>query len=180
MIERYVALLRGINLGGKNRLAMEDLAGLFAAEGCRDVATYIQSSNVVFAAEPDVVVNLPGRVAARIAAEFRMQIPVVLRSSLEWAGAIAGNPFLEAGLTEDTVQAMFLADHPKPSHVATLDPDRGRPDRFAVLGREVYLHFPNGMARSKLTNAYFDAKLATVSTIRNWRTVLKLAELLRP
>ena len=71
----------------------------------------------------------------------------------------------------------FLEATPDPANVDALDPDRSPGDEFAVLGREVYLHCPNGMARTKLTNAYFDSRLATTSTMRNWKTVLKLLEL---
>ena len=175
--DRYVALLRGINLGGKNRLAMADLARILAAEGCRDVATYIQSGNAAFAADPNAVADLPGRLAARIAADTGLRVPVVLRSADQMTAVVAGNPFHAAGAAEDALHVMFLADRPDPARAATLDPDRSPPDAFALVGSEVYLHYPAGLARSKLTNAYFDAKLATVSTIRNWRTVLKLAAL---
>ena len=71
----------------------------------------------------------------------------------------------------------FLADRPTASRVAQLDPRRSVPDECEVVGRDIYLHCPKGMARTKLTNAYFDATLATTSTIRNWATVLKLSEL---
>ena len=73
---------------------------------------------------------------------------------------------------------MFLADAPSALHVEKLDPDRSPPDAFRVLGQEIYMHFPDGVAKSKLTNAYFDSKLATIGTSRNWRTVNKLLELM--
>jgi uncharacterized protein (DUF1697 family) len=72
---------------------------------------------------------------------------------------------------------MFLADRPSPARVATLDPKRSPPDEFEVRGREIYLRCPNGVGRTKLSNSYFDAKLATTSTMRNWRTVVKLVEM---
>ena len=72
---------------------------------------------------------------------------------------------------------MFLADEPEKRAVAKLDAKRSPPDEFAVVGREIYMRLPSGVARTKLTNAYFDAQLATISTVRNWRTVLKLIEL---
>jgi uncharacterized protein (DUF1697 family) len=72
---------------------------------------------------------------------------------------------------------MFLADRPPPGKIAGLDPKRSPPDEFEVRGREIYLRCPKGVGRSKLTNQYFDTKLSTTSTMRNWRTVLKLVEM---
>jgi uncharacterized protein (DUF1697 family) len=90
---------------------------------------------------------------------------------------VRGNPFLEAGADIGTLHVAILADAPAAAKVKALDPDRSPPDAFAVRGREIYLQCPNGYGRTKLTNAYFDSKLATTSTVRNWRTVLKLVEL---
>jgi uncharacterized protein (DUF1697 family) len=91
---------------------------------------------------------------------------------------VANNPFLAAGAADETLHVLFLADPPSPRRVADLDPDRSPPDAFVVLGQEVYLRLPHGAARTKLTNAYFDARLATTSTGRNWRTVTKLLALM--
>jgi uncharacterized protein (DUF1697 family) len=174
----YLALLRGINIGGKNKLPMKDLIGIFAESGCEDVRSYIQSGNVIFGAAPGIAAELPGLVADRIADRFGYRTPVVLRTAEELAGVIARNPFLGEGCAEDELHVYFLADRPDPDRVARLDPDRSPPDRFSVSGREIYLRLPDGMARTRLTNAYFDAKLATTSTARNWRTVTKLLELM--
>ena len=174
----YLALLRGINVGGKNRLPMKDLIQIFAESGCDNVRNYIQSGNVLFDAVPGVAAGLPGRIAARIADRFGFRAPVVLRTAEEVAAVIADNPFLDAGAAEDELHVYFLADLPDPCRAGQLDPDRSPPDRFIVRGREIYLRLPGGMARTRLTNAYFDSKLATTSTARNWRTVTKLFELM--
>jgi uncharacterized protein (DUF1697 family) len=174
----YLALLRGINVGGKNKLPMRDLVGIFAECGCEDPQSYIQSGNVIFDATPGVAAGVPAQVAARIAERFGYRTPVVLRTVDEMAGVLAGNPFLTAGIAEDELHVYFLEDRPDLRRIDQLDPDRSPPDRFAVHGREVYLRLPNGMARTRLTNAYFDSKLATTSTARNWRTIAKLHELM--
>ncbi len=174
----YLALLRGINVGGKNKLPMKDLVDLFVEAGCDDVRTYIQSGNVIFGAAPDLAARLPGLVAARIAERFGYRTPVVLRTADQLRDVVANNPFLAAGAAEDELHVMFLADRPDPRRVADLDPDRFPPDAFVVRGQEVYLRLPHGAARTKLTNDYFDAKLATTSTGRNWRTVTTLAALM--
>ena len=175
----HLALLRGINVGGKHALPMRDLRELFVEAGCRDVRTYIQSGNVLFTADPDAVAPLPGLIAARIAERFGYRVPVVLRTAAELDEVVRGNPFLGEGAAEGTLHVLFLADLPEARRVAALDPDRSPPDAFVVRGREVYLRLPNGAARTKLTTDYFDATLATTSTGRNWRTVTTLAALMR-
>jgi uncharacterized protein (DUF1697 family) len=174
----YLALLRGVNVGGKNTLPMDALRDTFAAAGCRDVRTYIQSGNVIFRAEPDLVASLPGVIATQIAERFGYQTPVVLRTSEEIGEIIRHNPFLAEGAGEETLHVLFLAERPSARGIESLDPDRSPPDAFIVRGREIYLRLPNGAGRTKLTNAYFDAKLATTSTGRNWRTVTKLFALM--
>jgi uncharacterized protein (DUF1697 family) len=174
----HLALLRGINVGGKNKLPMKDLIEIFVQAGCDNVQTYIQSGNVIFAAAPALATRLAALITAQIAKRFGYQIPIVLRTAKELDAVVRHNPFLKAGAPEDTLHVMFLADLPNPRSVVALDPNRSPGDAFLVRGQEVYLQLPNGVANSKLTNAWFDAKLDTTSTARNWRTVLKLFELL--
>jgi uncharacterized protein (DUF1697 family) len=178
MPSAYLALLRGVNVGGKNKLPMKDLLDVFAESGCENVMNYIQSGNIIFDAVAGVAAGIPHRVAARIEERFGFRAPVVLRTAEEVAAVISGNPFLDAAVAEDELHVYFLADLPDPSRASQPDPDRSPPDRFVVRGREIYLRLPNGMARTRLTNAYFDSKLATTSTARNWRTVTRLFELM--
>ena len=173
----WVALLRGINVGGKNLLPMTDLARLFEEAGCAEARTYIQSGNVFFTANRARAEKLPGLIASGIEDRFGYRIPVLLRTVAELGETIRHNPFLEAGAPENWLHLLFLAKQPDAGRVATLDPLRSPPDAFAVRGREIYLQCPNGVGNSKLTNAYFDSRLATIGTGRNWRTVLKLFEL---
>jgi uncharacterized protein (DUF1697 family) len=174
----YLALLRGINVGGKNKLSMKDLVGIFAESGCENPRSYIQSGNVVFDASPGVASGVAGRIAARIADRFGYRTPVVLRTVDEMAAVLANNPYLNAGIAEEELHVYFLEGRPDPHRALQLDPDRSPPDRFEVHGSEIYLRLLNGMARTKLTNAYFDSKLVTTSTARNWRTITKLHELM--
>lgn len=149
---------------------------MFADAGCRNVRTYIQSGNVVFDAA-NRGPNIAMLISAAIHKNFGYNIPVVLRTSEELAGVIRENPFLQAGADPKALHVYFLADQPKADAIAGLDMARSKPDAFHVTGREIYLHLPNGMARTKLTNAYFDTKLATTCTARNWATILNLAEM---
>ena len=177
--------MRGINVGGKNMLPMKDLAAIFAAAGCGNAQTFIQSGNVIFDAAPELAAKLPVLISAQIAKRFKFQIPVVLRTHQQLQKVFTNNPFLKAGADADTLHVMFLADLPVSSAVAGLDPNRSPGDEFMVQGREIYLRLPQGVAGRerrgsdcKLTNSYFDSKLSTISTSRNWRTVTKLLEMM--
>ncbi len=176
--QKYLALFRGINVGGNNMLPMKELAVMFAKAGCADVQTFIQSGNVIFSAPAKLVGGIGEKIQKEIGKRFGFQVPIVIRTAEELARAVAGNPFIKAGADTDRLFVMFLADAPGPDAIAILDPKRSPPDEFIVRGREVHLKLVNGAARSKLTNAYFDSKLGTVSTARNWRTVTKLLGLM--
>ena len=158
---------------------MTDLAQLFLEAGCTDVRTFIQSGNVVFKANHSKLEKLPALISKNITKRFGYNTPVVLRTAEQLAETIQNNPFLKAGAAEDSLHVYFLANAPDARRIASLDPARSSPDAFLVCGRDVYLQMPNGMARTKLSNAYFDSKLATISTARNWRTILKLFELMQ-
>jgi uncharacterized protein (DUF1697 family) len=174
----FVALLRGVNVGGKNMLPMKDLVAIFERAGCVDVRHYIQSGNVVFGAKPELGTRIAGLVAKAIERGHGIKVPVVVRTATEIQAIVGGNPYLDAGdVDAKKLHVMFLAERPSKERAATLDPHRSPGDAFVLRGLEVYLSLPNGVARTKLTNAYFDAALRTTSTVRNWSTVLKLAEM---
>jgi uncharacterized protein (DUF1697 family) len=173
----FVALLRGINVGGKNKLPMADLSAMFEKAGCARVQTYIQSGNVVFDAEAGAAGALPEQIQGAIEKRFGYRIPVVMRTAGEMAAVAGDNPFLSRGADADVLHVVFLAGAPSASRAAALDPNRSPPDEMVVRGREIYLACPNGIARTRITNAYLDATLATTSTLRNWRTVQVLARM---
>ena len=174
----HLALLRGINVGGKNKIPMKGLIELFGEAGCHEVQTYIQSGNVIFSADPELTATLPDVITRSIAERFGCRVPVVLRTAAQIGEVLRNNPFLAEGAAVDTLHVLFLAAQPSAPSIDALDPDRSPPDAFSVRGQEVYLRLPNGAARTKLTNDYFDTKLGTVSTGRNWRTVSTLFELM--
>jgi uncharacterized protein (DUF1697 family) len=173
---RHVALLRGVNLGGKNRLPMKELAVMFTEAGCHTVTTYIQSGNVIFSAAPAIASRVPTLISAQIGKCFGFQTQIIIRTGKQMRDIVSNNPFLQAGAVEEALHVLFLADLPNSRDINDLDHDRSTPDEFIVRGREVYLHLPQGVGRTKLTNNYFDSKLRTTSTGRNWRTVVKLSE----
>jgi uncharacterized protein (DUF1697 family) len=178
MTTNYLALLRGINVGGNNKLPMKDLTEIFTASTCTDVQTYIQSGNIIFNVSPDRLPTLPQIINDQIQARFGFNIPVIIRTLEQLNQTLSHNPYLEHAPDMERLHVMFLAVTPEPEKVAKLDPHRSPPDQFSLHGQDIYLHFPNGTARSKLTNAYFDSKLGTISTVRNWRTVTTLYRLM--
>ena len=177
---RAVALLRGVNVGGKNKLPMKDLCAFFVDAGCTEVKNYIQSGNVIFRADAKVLKSLPGTIEARISERFGFSLPVILRTHEEIAKIVRENPYVARGDDEKQLHVVFLRDVPARDLVDALDPQRSPPDEFTVRGGEIYLSLVNGAAKTKLTNAWMDSKLKTISTGRNWRTVLTLYSLSGP
>lgn len=170
----HVALMRGINVGGKNKLPMKDLVAIFKAVGCREVRTYIQSGNVVFEGDATLVGRVATEVPRRIADRFGHHVPVIVRTAKQLRDAADRHSFVADATDPRHLHVGFLAEAPSAQAVASLDPARSSVDSFAVVGSEVFLHIPGGMARTKLTTDYFDRRLGTVMTVRNWRTVSKL------
>ncbi len=172
----YVALLRGVNLGAHNKVPMAALRSLVESLGHDDVQTYIQSGNVVFRSAAKRG-ELADDLETAIAGEFGVKTAVVLRTEQELGTTLAGNPFVAGGADEKALHVVFLGSAPTRASAKNLDPDRSPPDEFAVVGAEVFLHSPNGFGRSKLSVDWFERILGRPATIRNWRTVTKLAEL---
>jgi len=104
----------------------------------------------------------------------------MLRTRPELADVVADNPLIGPAATGSKVHVVFLASTPDPTRVADLDPERSPPDRFVASGKEIYVHYPKGSGRSKLSLDYFEKRLSVVGTARNWNTVTRLLEMLDP
>jgi len=170
-VQRYVGLLRGVNVGGRNKVSMAELRALVESLGYREVRTFIQSGNVIFAADGPVTAKA---LESAIAVKFNISVAVVLRTPGELEQVLRENPF--TGADPSNLHVGFMTQRPSAEVVAALDHDRFLPELFAVIGAELYLWLPDGMARTKLPG-YLDRQLRTPTTIRNWRTLNKLAEL---
>jgi uncharacterized protein (DUF1697 family) len=175
-VPTYVALLRGINVGGNRMVRMSDLREIFAAAGAQDIATYIQSGNVVFTHLERSQPTLAAELEKRIAKAAGFPVTVMLRSAAQLARVIADSPFPEADA--DHLHVAFLSARP-PANLPPIDARAFAPERCAVVGRDLYLYLPNGMGRSKLAAAVLarPTAIGAAGTARNWRTVLKLSEL---
>jgi uncharacterized protein (DUF1697 family) len=172
----YVALLRGINVGGNRMIKMADLRDVFLAADADDVATYIQSGNVVFTHAGRSETRLVAELEKRIAKAAGFPVPVVLRTARELARVIEDSPFADADA--DHLHVAFLPARP-PENALTIEARSFAPESCAVVGRELYLYLPDGMGRSKLAAAVLakPKAIGAGGTARNWRTVLKLNEL---
>jgi uncharacterized protein (DUF1697 family) len=174
-VATYVALLRGINLGARNRVAMADLRELVEALGGGDVRTYVQSGNVVFRSRSSVV-RLTDSLEAGIRRALGLDITVLVRTEPQLAKLVEANPFV-ASADPSKLHVTFLAKPPARERVRKLHEQSFDPDQLHVAGSDVYLHCANGYGRTKLSNAFIEQQLAVAATTRNWRTVTTLAEL---
>jgi uncharacterized protein (DUF1697 family) len=180
---RYLALLRGINVGGHNKVAMSDLRDLAAGLGHAEVATYIQSGNLVFSAAEADPAKLADALEGEIAAKLGVRPAVVVLSANELAQVIADNPF-PAEANPRCLHAVFRRDAVAAADVAAIAAavrrarEAGSDDDAAVVGRTLYLRTPDGLGRSDLAARLLNSRAQSAGTARNWATVTRLMALL--
>ena len=172
----YVALLRGINVGGHHKVPMADLRAAFEAHGVVDVATYIQSGNVVFSSDEPEAALVSG-LGEALGQRFGFEIPVVIREASELAAAAEAHPLAHLQVEEKLLHVVFLGAAPSAAAVAAFDLAPHAPDQLLVEGRDLYVVYPEGSARSNLTVDVIERAFGSTATGRNWRTVRKLNEL---
>ncbi|MCU1353613.1 MAG: hypothetical protein JWM05_2822 [Acidimicrobiales bacterium] len=175
----YVALLRAVNVGGRNKLSMQALRELLEDLGHTDISTYLQSGNVVFSSPVRRAETLAQDLEEALAADLGVAARVLVRSRSELEQVMSRNPYAATEPDLTKMHVFFLRNRPAKARVLGIDPDRSPPDEFAVDGREIFVHFPNGSGRSKLTATWFESQLDTTATARNWNTVSKLVDLMR-
>lgn len=172
----YIAMLRGINVGGQKMVKMDRLRASFEALGFAQVQTYLQSGNVVFKAGKGSPADLTDKIEKRILRDFGFPVTVVLRTAAELKETIRDNPFLkEKGIDATKLHVTFLSEAPASvERLASLDSGS---DRFRHSGKEVHLHCPDGYGRTKLSNNALEKALSVRATTRNWNTVNRLCEM---
>ena len=174
---RYVALLRGINVGGNTMIKMEELRRTFEALGFENVVSYINSGNLAFDTRKGTEAKLVSKIEKAIEKDFGKTIPVMVREQTDIDRILDANPFDGQFAGHKEMHVLFLREEmPAEKQKQLLDaaPEK---ERFAIAGREIFCHLPNGVADSLLGKNYFENKLKVSVTARNWRTVQKLAEL---
>lgn len=175
---KYIALLRGINVGGQKKIKMLDLRVMCEKMGLEQVKTYIQSGNIIFESANEDASKIATELKDQIQETFGFEVPVMVMKQAYLEKVISENPFLnkDASLDQKLLHVTFLAAVPSEDLVKAIKEKDYGSDQFEVIGKRVYLYFPNGYGRTKLTNNIFEKKLKVAATTRNWRTVGKLKE----
>ena len=178
-----ISMLRAVNLGGHNKIKMEALRALYESLKFEDVATFIQSGNVVFRTKEQDLGKVGKKIGDGIEKTFRFRPNVILRTAEEMRGVIARNPFADRKDVEpNRLLVWFLASEPdaearKKALAVAAGVKEANPEELRMDGREIYIYFPNGMARPKLSMPAVERALKVSGTGRNWNSVLKLMEM---
>lgn len=173
----YVALLRGINVGGKKRVPMQTLRELLTGMGCEAVRTHLNSGNAVFTHPAADGASLAVGLERAIEETLGFSVTCLVRGSSEIRRVVDANPFAGRDVDPARFLVTFLAEPVDPAAVADLDPAAYAPEEFALGEREVYLHCAAGIRDSKLAKVLTERRLGSAGTARNWNTVTKLADM---
>ncbi|HUP03779.1 MAG TPA: DUF1697 domain-containing protein [Bryobacteraceae bacterium] len=174
----FISMLRGVNVGGHNKIGMEELRALFGSLGFSGAQTLIQSGNVVFRASERNAARVAERVEDGISSRFGFRPPVIVRNVPEMKKALAGNPFpAEAADEPGKLIVLFLGALPdEAARRKALEVKRGA-EQLRFQGRELFVYYPDGQGKSKLAIAALERALGTTMTGRNWNTVNKLLDM---
>jgi uncharacterized protein (DUF1697 family) len=173
-----ISMLRGVNVGGHNKIKIDALLSLYLSLGLRDPRAYVQSGNVVFKTRDRGIAKLAKQIEESIERGFGFRPAVILRTPAELREVIARNPFAgRTGIDHSKLLVSFLARDPGPECRKKVLMIKTAPEELFMDGRELYVYFPNGMGRPKMSWAAVERAHKTPSTGRNWNTVTKLLEI---
>ena len=176
----HIALLRAINVGGAKPIGMADLRGFFGELGCEDVRSLLQTGNIVFRSGAKTGTALERLLESEAEQRLGLSTAFFVRSASEWGAIVARNPFPKQAAADPAhLLVMFLKGAPPASSEKTLQAAIQGPEIVVLVDKQLYVVYPAGIGRSKLTNKLIESKLGTSSTGRNWNTVLRIAELAR-
>lgn len=176
-MQKYIVLLRGINVGGHRKVPMADLRQLLSVNGFVDVKTYIQSGNVVLKSKLKTAQEVEQNVAELIHSHFGFEVGVYAFFEENWQSIIDGNPFVKTEPDIGKLYVAFLKTTPSAEGINKLkDVDFGA-DEYKIVGDKIYLKYATKASQSKLTNPTIERKLGVEATSRNWRTTLKMGEM---
>lgn len=178
MMTTFVSLFRGINVGGQRIVPMKDLKELYDSLDFTDVVTYIQSGNVVCNSDDRDMVQVSQRIEASFAAKFGFHSNVIVRTAAELMATIERNPFQDQPeKISKFLLVLFLAAQPASTALEDIHQAYTGPEELHLAGRELFIYYPDGMGRSKLSHTLLEKKLKIAATGRNWNTVLQLQKL---
>lgn len=171
-----IAILRGINVGGKRKIRMIDLKSLCENLGWKDVETYIQSGNIIFNSDNQNS-DLEETLESAIKEKYGFDVPVIVRNSEELQISIDNNPFFNQDAEINQLHLTLLKKKPTQEKSAEIQTQSYEPDKFKIVGKDVFILCVGKYHKSKLINNFFERKFNTGATTRNWKTILKLSEL---
>ncbi len=174
MTERYLVMLRGINVGTRNRVPMAELRAMLADAGYSDVATVLQSGNVIVSTESDHPDGVAGAIQRLVSGEFEVNVPCVIRTANQIREVIERNPL--EGVVSDPSRYLvnFLSKAPDPEVAGVLLEEDHSPEHIAIAGAEAYVWTPDGVKAMTLSYAYLEKRFGVVATARNWNTLEKI------
>jgi len=176
-MNKYIVLLRGINVGGKNKLPMAELRILLSENGYKNVTTYIQSGNI-FLNSAKTVDEINENIKLLLKQQFGYDVPVVTLTAEEIKTCFTENPFLKVEEDVKNLHVTFLNTIPENNLVENIEINSENNDSYTIIGKTIYLHTPDGYHKTKFSNTQFEKKLKTQATTRNWRTTTKLYEMI--
>jgi len=173
-----ISMLRGVNVGAHNRIKMDALRSLYESLKLEGSQTYVQSGNVLFRTKEKNMPQLAKKIQDGIERKFGFRPEVILRTADELKNAIAANPFSKPrDIEPGKLLVTFLAAEPPPGAQSTLDTFKSYPEELHLIGRELYIYFPNGAGKSKLPWSSVEKLLKVTGTARNWNSVTKMLEM---
>ena len=178
-MQKYICLLRGINVGGNRKMKMADLRTRLSELGLENVKTYIQSGNVSFETNENDYQKLEDQISKMIESEFGFDVPVMVRQMEELKEIFENCPYLEDEDDLRMIHVAFLSEAPTKTAFAVLNIEEYSPDKAQLFKRAIYIHYPKGSHGSKLSGNMLEKKLGLKVTARNWKTVIKLMDMLK-
>jgi uncharacterized protein (DUF1697 family) len=176
-MKKFIALLRGMNVGGQKQIKMSTLKLLFEELRFHNVETYIQSGNVIFSSKEKLPEKLEQKISSAIKRKFGFDVRVMVLTPEEIEYVLNNNPFIKRKKESEKLYVTFLAKSPSDENINKLNAIDYSPEEYIIDGRYIYLFVPNGYGKAKLNNNLFESKLNASATTRNWKTVNKMFEL---
>ena len=168
-MNKYISMLRGINVSGQKKVKMDDLRAIYESLGFHNVITYIQSGNVIFECQNTNKTELKEKIEKSIEEKFEFQVPVEIRTERELENILNNSPFGPIDLADEGTKYLvtFLSAIPSKSKVSEIQQFTAATEKLFIHGHEVYLYCPNGYGKSKLSNNFLEKKLGIEATTRN-------------
>jgi len=175
----FVSFIRGINVGGNKMMSMADVKTLYESLGLKDVRSHLQTGNIIFQCAKGNPAKLGKRIENAMEKKFGFHRDVMIRTPEQLEAVIKRNPFKKEQTDPSWLVVMFLTGSPDKIDIENLTEAHKGPEKFHIAGEEMYVYYPSGMGRSKLSNAFIEKKLKVAGTARNWNVVTKLAAMMK-